>query len=163
MCGIAGIISGDSAKVTKGALKKMTDIIHYRGPDGEQYWINSEKNVGFGHRRLSIIDLSHEADQPMHYLDRYSIIFNGEIYNYIELKEILIKQGYKFTTSSDTEVLMALYDRYKENCLQFLDGMFAFVIYDEEKKEIFVARDRFGEKPFFYNYDPGKHLIFGSE
>ena len=102
-----------------------------------------------GHRRLSIIDLSHEADQPMHYLGRYSIIFNGEIYNYIELKEILLKQGYKFTTSSDTEVLMALYDRDKENCLQFLDGMFSFVIYDDEKKEIFAARDRFGEKPFF--------------
>ena len=149
MCGIGGIISKDPNEVTIERLKKMTDIIHYRGPDGEGHWINSGKNVGLGHRRLSIIDLSHEADQPMHYLGRYSIIFNGEIYNYIELKEILLKQGYKFTTSSDTEVLMALYDRDKENCLQFLDGMFSFVIYDDKKKEIFAARDRFGEKPFF--------------
>src|ERR1051325_2776928 len=99
MCGIVGIISKDAAEVTTERLKKMTVIIHYRGPDGEGHWTNSDKNVGLGHRRLSIIDLSHEADQPMHYLGRYSIIFNGEIYNYIELKEILIKQGYKFTTS----------------------------------------------------------------
>jgi len=162
MCGIAGIISKDRDKVTTELLKKMTGIIHYRGPDGEGHWINQGKNVGLGHRRLSIIDLSPEAAQPMHYLDRYSIIFNGEIYNYIELKEILLKQGYKFTTSSDTEVLMALYDRYKENCLQFLDGMFSFVIYDDSKKEIFAARDRFGEKPFFYNYEPGKPALNNS-
>lgn len=163
MCGIGGIISKYPDEVTIERLKKMTDIIHYRGPDGDGHWINSSKNVGLGHRRLSIIDLSHEADQPMHYLGRYSIVFNGEIYNYIELKEILLKQGYTFKTSSDTEVLIALYDRDKESCLQLLDGMFAFVIYDDRKKEIFAARDRFGEKPFFYNYEPGKHFIFGSE
>ena len=130
MCGIAGIISKDPNDVTIERLKKMTDTIHYRGPDGEGHWINSDKNIGFGHRRLSIIDLSHEAAQPMHYLGRYSIVFNGEIYNYIELKKILVKQGYPFITSSDTEVLMALYDRDKEDCLQLLDGMFAFAIYD---------------------------------
>ncbi|MEO6706158.1 MAG: asparagine synthase (glutamine-hydrolyzing), partial [Ginsengibacter sp.] len=163
MCGIAGIISKDPNDVTIERLKKMTDTIHYRGPDGEGHWINSDKNIGFGHRRLSIIDLSHEAAQPMHYLGRYSIVFNGEIYNYIELKEILVKQGYTFITSSDTEVLMALYDRDKEDCLQLLDGMFSFVIYDDKNKEIFIARDRFGEKPFFYNYVPGKYFIFGSE
>src|SRR5450631_2793974 len=116
MCGIGGIISKYPNEVTIERLKKMTDIIHYRGPDGEGHWINSDKNVGLGHRRLSIIDLSHEADQPMHYLGRYSITFNGEIYNYIEIKEILLKQGYNFTTLSDTEVLLALYDRERENC-----------------------------------------------
>lgn len=163
MCGIAGIISKDRNDVTVEWLKKMTDIIHYRGPDGEGHWINSDKNVGLGHRRLSIIDLSQEAAQPMHYLGRYSIVFNGEIYNYIELKEILVRQGYTFITSSDTEVLMALYDRDKEDCLQLLDGMFSFAIYDHKNKEVFIARDRFGEKPFFYNYVPGKHFIFGSE
>lgn len=163
MCGIAGIVSIDTNKMTKSLIKKMTDIIHYRGPDGDGHWINSDTNVGLGHRRLSIIDLSHEADQPMHYLGRYSIVFNGEIYNYIELKEILVKQGYLFKTSSDTEVLLALYDREKENCLQFLDGMFSFVIYDDEKKEIFAARDRFGEKPFYYSYKPGEYFLFGSE
>ncbi len=163
MCGIAGIISKSPNDVTIERLKKMTGIIDYRGPDGEGQWINSSNNAGLGHRRLSIIDLSHEADQPMHYLNRYSIVFNGEIYNYIELKEILAKQGYLFKTSSDTEVLLALYHRDKENCLHFLDGMFSFVIYDDEEKEIFAARDRFGEKPFYYSYKPGEYFLFGSE
>ncbi len=163
MCGIAGIVSCNPNEVTLERLKKMTGIIHYRGPDGEGHWINTEKNVGLGHRRLSIIDLSHDADQPMHFMDQYSIVFNGEIYNYIELKDILTKQGYIFKTSSDTEVILALYDRDKENCLQLLDGMFSFAIYDAANKEVFVARDRFGEKPFFYNYVPGKRFVFGSE
>lgn len=163
MCGIAGIVSVNKKDVSIERLKLMTDIIAYRGPDGEDQWINGNGNVGFGHRRLSIIDLTHNADQPMHYMDRYTIVFNGEIYNYIELKEKLIKQGYSFKTESDTEVLMALYDREKENCLPMLDGMFSFVIYDNEKKEIFAARDRFGEKPFYYSYEHGKHFIFGSE
>lgn len=163
MCGIAGILSRDSSQITSHKLKKMTDIIAHRGPDGEGQWISSNGQAGLAHRRLSIIDLSHEADQPMHYLDRYSIVFNGEIYNYIELKETLIKQGYQFKTQSDTEVLMALYDRDKENCLQLLDGMFAFVIYDATDNTAFCARDRFGEKPFFYSYEKGKHFYFGSE
>ena len=163
MCGIAGILSKDRSEITIERLQKMTSIISYRGPDGDGHWLNPERTVGLGHRRLSIIDLSHAADQPLHYLDRYSIVFNGEIYNYIEIKEILIKQGYKFATSSDTEVLMALYDRDQENCLQLLDGMFSFVIYDDKKKELFAARDRFGEKPFYYSYEPGKYFIFGSE
>ena len=163
MCGIAGIISVDKNEVFQDRLKSMTNAIAYRGPDGEGHWISENGNVGFGHRRLSIIDLSHNADQPMHYLDRYTIIFNGEIYNYIELKQILIQQGYLFKTESDTEVLMALYDKEKENCLSLLDGMFSFVIYDNERNEIFAARDRFGEKPFFYSYEPGKYFVFGSE
>ena len=117
MCGIAGIVSANTSKLHKDRLKLMTNVIAHRGPDGEGHWINENGNVGLGHRRLSIIDLIHEADQPMHYLNRYSIIFNGEIYNYIELKEILHTQGYTFRTSSDTEVLMAMYDRDKEDCL----------------------------------------------
>ena len=141
----------------------MTDSISHRGPDGEGHWIAVNGQVGIGHRRLSIIDLSHEADQPMHYLGRYSIVFNGEIYNYIELREILLKQGYSFKTQSDTEVLMALYDRHKEDCLKYLDGMFSFVLYDAKENSIFCARDRFGEKPFFYSYEKGKHFLFGSE
>ncbi len=163
MCGIAGVISVNNNDVNKQRLKKMTDIIAHRGPDGEGHWVSNNGNVGLGHRRLSIIDLSHEADQPMHYLGRYHLVFNGEIYNYLELKDTLVKQGYVFKTSSDTEVLLALYDRDKENCLRLLDGMFSFVIYDEKENEIFAARDRFGEKPFFYNYEPGKHFLFGSE
>ncbi|HUZ59158.1 MAG TPA: asparagine synthase (glutamine-hydrolyzing) [Hanamia sp.] len=163
MCGIAGIISVNENEIFQQRLKSMTDIIAYRGPDGEGQWISENGKVGLGHRRLSIIDLSLNARQPMHYLSRYSIIFNGEIYNYIELKQMLIKEGYSFKTESDTEVLMALYDKEKENCLSLLDGMFSFVIYDNEKDEIFATRDRFGEKPFYYSYEPGKRFIFGSE
>ena len=163
MCGIAGIVSKNPTEISKDRLKQMTDIISHRGPDGEGQWISENGMVGLGHRRLSIIDLSHEADQPMHYLDRYSIVFNGEIYNYIELRATLLTQGYQFKTQSDTEVLMALYDRDKEQCLQLLDGMFSFVLYDSKENLIFCARDRFGEKPFFYSYEKGKHFLFGSE
>jgi asparagine synthase (glutamine-hydrolysing) len=141
----------------------MTDAIAYRGPDGEDQWISDNGNVGLGHRRLSIIDLSHNGDQPMHYLDRYTIVFNGEIYNYIELRHSLNQKGYAFKSQSDTEVLLALYDHKKQDCLSLIDGMFAFVIYDRSTNEIFAARDRFGEKPFYYSYVPGKYFLFGSE
>jgi asparagine synthase (glutamine-hydrolysing) len=163
MCGIAGIISLDTNETTINRLKAMTDSIAHRGPDGEGHWISENSQVGFGHRRLSIIDLSQDANQPMHYSDRYTIVFNGEIYNYIELKEMLSKKGYTFKTKSDTEVLMALYDHKKESCLPLLDGMFSFAIYDKEENEIFIARDRFGEKPFYYSHVPGKYFLFGSE
>ena len=163
MCGIAGVISRNPGDVHSGRLKQMTDIISHRGPDGDGQWIAENGNVGFGHRRLSILDLSALGSQPMHYLDRYTIVFNGEIYNYLEIKETLIKQGYRFHTTCDTEVLMAIYDRDKEACLQYLDGMFAFAIYDKVQNSIFIARDRFGEKPFFYSYEAGKSFVFGSE
>ncbi|MBL0055596.1 MAG: asparagine synthase (glutamine-hydrolyzing) [Chitinophagaceae bacterium] len=163
MCGIAGLIAADGREVSLLRVKKMTDSISHRGPDGEGHWISPNGKLALGHRRLSIIDLSHEADQPMHYLDRYTLIFNGEIYNYVELKETLQKQGYRFKTASDTEVLLALYHRDRENCLSSLDGMFAFVIYDEQENTVFAARDRFGEKPFFYSHQPGGFFLFGSE
>ncbi|MDP1725754.1 MAG: asparagine synthase (glutamine-hydrolyzing) [Bacteroidota bacterium] len=163
MCGIAGILSLNPNEVTQIRLKKMTDCIAHRGPDGEGQWISEDSKVGFGHRRLSIIDLSEHARQPMHYMNRYTITYNGEIYNYIELRDRLLKEGYSFETSSDTEVLMALYDRDKEKCLKSLDGMFAFAIYDAKEKTVFCARDRFGEKPFHYYYEKGKCFIFGSE
>lgn len=163
MCGIAGIIASNPELIHTSGLKAMTDTIAHRGPDGEGHWISSNGKVGLGHRRLSIIDLSHEADQPMHYMDRYSIVFNGEIYNYVELKENLLKEGYHFKTQSDTEVLMALYHKHGEKCLGLLDGMFAFVLYDAETNTAFCARDRFGEKPFFYNYKKGEYFYFGSE
>lgn len=163
MCGIAGIVSKDPSEISLGRVKKMTDSIVHRGPDGEGQWLSDDGKVGLGHRRLSIIDLSVHANQPMHYLDRYSIVFNGEIYNYIELRETLLKQGYTFHTASDTEVLMALYDRDKENCLQLLDGMFSFAIYDKKEHRVFCAVDRFGEKPFHYHHKPGHIFFFGSE
>jgi asparagine synthase (glutamine-hydrolysing) len=161
MCGIAGIINKNE-KVEFNQLKKMTDIIQHRGPDGEGHWI--KKNIGLGHRRLSIIDLSENASQPMHsFCDKYVIILNGEIYNYIEIKETLLKKGYKFHSESDTEVLLNLYIEKGEKCLADLDGMFAFAIYNKQKQQLFCARDRFGEKPFYYYYEPGKTFIFASE
>ena len=150
MCGIAGIISPDKNILNNAVLKNMADSLAHRGPDGEGFWINKDHSVGFAHRRLSIIDLSQAAAQPMHYLQQYSIVYNGEIYNYIELKRELKKSGYHFNTESDTEVILAAYDCYKERCLQYFDGMFAFCIWDEKEQCLFAARDRFGEKPFYY-------------
>jgi len=163
MCGIAGII-----KIGKGVehfeIKNMTDVIAHRGPDGEGHWLNPAKNVALGHRRLSIIDLSNHAAQPMHFSnDRFTITFNGEIYNYVELRSKLVAQGIKFQSQSDTEVLLALYATKKEACLEDLDGMFAFAIWDEEEKKLFCARDRFGEKPLHYYFEEGKEFIFSSE
>ena len=140
----------------------MTDALMHRGPDGEGVWLNESGTVALGHRRLSILDLSEAASQPMHYRNRYTIIHNGEIYNYIELKENLIKKGYSFRTSSDTEIITAAYDCYKEECLQLFDGMFAFAIWDEQEQQLFAARDRFGEKPFYYFADD-EQLLFASE
>ena len=162
MCGIAGILSYKT-KPELNQLKLMTDELIHRGPDGEGQWINEKANIGLGHRRLSIIDLSQAGAQPMHYANnRYTISFNGEIYNYIELKQELIKKGYQFKTQTDTEVLLALYDAEKENCLKKIDGMFAFAIWDEKEQILFCARDRFGEKPFFYYHDNDR-FVFASE
>lgn len=163
MCGIAGIIQVDKF-YTQDHLRKMTDAISQRGPDGEGYWQTDSENVLFGHRRLAIIDLSDAAAQPFHYLDRYVVLHNGEIYNYIELREELKKKGYVFQTRSDTEVLVAAFDCWKENCLEQFDGMFAFAIWDKKDQEFFAARDRFGEKPFHYIYEENKKiLLFASE
>jgi len=162
MCGIAGIISPKSFALSLPALKRMADSLAHRGPDGEGFWINDISNAGFAHRRLAIIDLSDEAAQPMHYLDRYTIVYNGEIYNYIELRKELKKAGYHFKTGSDTEVILAAYDFYKEQCVQYFDGMFAFAIWDDQEQQLFAARDRFGEKPFYY-YAEKNMFAFASE
>lgn len=164
MCGIAGILSPDTKSVTRQRLQRMTDVLQHRGPEGDGFWISEEGTVGFGHRRLSIIDLSVAAAQPMHYLDRYTITYNGEIYNYLEIKETLENKGYHFTSHSDTEVVLAAYACYGKECLQHFDGMFAFAIYDTHDKCLFCARDRFGEKPFYYHYSyPRTQFVFGSE
>lgn len=162
MCGIAGII-GHPGSIRPEVLKRMTDEIAHRGPDGDGNWVAADSSVGLGHRRLAIIDLSDAGKQPMFYANgRYSITFNGEIYNYVELREELVKEGVKFVSHSDTEVLLALFDKKKEKCLDSLDGMFAFAIWDEKEKRLFCARDRFGEKPFYYSDHEGK-LYFASE
>lgn len=159
MCGIIAIINKN--KVTeKTVIKRMADSISHRGPDAEGFF--QYKNVNLAHLRLSIIDLSDSGKQPMHYQNRYTITFNGEVYNYIELKEELIKKGYLFSTQTDTEVIMAAYDCWGENCLTRFNGMWAFVLIDRHKDEIFISRDRFGKKPLYY-YQDNSVLIFASE
>lgn len=162
MCGLAGIVSKNALLVTNERLRKMTDSLAHRGPDGEGHWINPSGNAAFGHRRLSIIDLSDTGTQPMHYLNRYTIIHNGEIYNYTELKEELQKKGYSFYSKTDTEVIAAAYDCWEDDCVEHFDGMFAFAVWDEESKTMFAARDRFGEKPFYY-YSDDQQFVFASE
>jgi asparagine synthase (glutamine-hydrolysing) len=162
MCGIAGILSPDPVNVSRERLQKMTDAIAHRGPDGEGAWISASGLIGLGHRRLSIIDLSPAAAQPMHYRDRYTIIHNGEIYNYREIRDLLQSKHYTFSSRSDTEVILAAYDYYGPGCLQYFDGMFAFAIWDEQEKQLFLARDRFGEKPLFF-YRDAAQFLFASE
>ncbi len=167
MCGIAGIISPYSAFVKQHSLQAMANALQHRGPAGEGFWINDQTTVGFAHRRLCIIDLSAAAGQPFHYL-HYTVIFNGEIYNYIELKQILQRAGYTFFTATDTEVIPAAYDHWGEACLQHFDGMFAFALYDAKQQTAFIARDRFGEKPLYYypvykNRGKFEQIIFASE
>lgn len=161
MCGIAGILGFNQTPVSETKLKAMTDVIVHRGPDGFGEWTNTAGNISLGHRRLSIIDLSSAGHQPMSFM-HFTITFNGEIYNYIELKKELVLKGYKFKTESDTEVLLMQYHLKGAKCLKDFDGMFSFAIWDDEKKELFCARDRFGEKPFYYALQ-NNHLIFGSE
>lgn len=163
MCGIAGIYSKKQTFVKDLHLKKMSDVLQHRGPDNTGIWINETENIGFAHTRLSIIDLSPSGHQPMLYdKGRYVITFNGEIYNYIELRTELIKKGFEFKTSSDVEVLLALYALKKEECIKEIDGMFSFAIWDDLEKTLFCCRDRFGEKPFFFFKDKDS-FIFASE
>jgi asparagine synthase (glutamine-hydrolysing) len=152
----------ENRSLLMGKLKQMTDSLAHRGPDGEGYWISPDEKVALGHRRLSIIDLSEAGHQPMIYLNRYIIIHNGEIYNFIELREELKKKGYHFSSQTDTEVIAASYDCWEEDCINHFDGMFAFAIWDEEDEVLFAARDRFGEKPFFY-YSGNSTFLFASE
>ncbi|WP_323592757.1 asparagine synthase (glutamine-hydrolyzing) [Aliarcobacter butzleri] len=158
MCGITGIIKKELNQ--KNDIKKMTEIIKHRGPDGYGYYYG--ENFVFGHRRLSIVDLSSAGHQPMKYLEKYVITFNGEIYNYLELRKTLEELGYKFKTDTDTEVIMASYDYWGKDCLNKFNGMWSFVIYNSENKVFFISRDRFGKKPlFFYKIDDS--FIFASE
>lgn len=162
MCGIAGILS-PKKDISKSVLQKMSDKIAHRGPDGDGFWINKTKNVGFGHRRLAILDLSDDGNQPMHYVDgRYTIVFNGEIYNFLEIRERLAKKGFEFKSECDTEVLLANFHDKGADCVRDFDGMFAFAIWDEAEQKLFCARDRFGEKPFYYTIYDGA-FYFASE
>lgn len=162
MCGIAGILSADTNRISAQRLQDMTTSLAHRGPDGEGIWISGSGLAGLGHRRLSIIDLTPAGAQPMHYLDRYTIIHNGELYNHPELRSLLQSKGYTFHSRTDTEVIVASYAHFGPDCLRYFDGMFAFAIWDETEKKLFLARDRFGEKPLFFYHD-GDQLLFASE
>jgi len=161
MCGITGKFVFKDTIVEKGLIKKMADTIIYRGPDDEG--IYCAPHIGLGQRRLAIIDLNKSATAPLSNEDSTVwIVFNGEIYNYQILREKLITQGHVFKTHSDTEVIIHLYEQFGAECLQHLRGMFAFTIWDSNKKIIFAARDRLGKKPYFYKKS-GTSFIFGSE
>lgn len=170
MCGICGKISpGQSSKIDEDLIRKMCSVLKHRGPDDEGFYINTVKNpaakvkVGLGHRRLSIIDLSSAGHQPMSNEDgTLWIVFNGEIYNFLELRENLAKQGHKFRSRTDTEVVLHLYEEKNTECLKELRGGFAFAIWDAKKSRLFAARDRVGKKPFYYVYK-NQTLTFASE
>lgn len=162
MCGIAGFIDF-SKKSGTDILQRMTDVMQHRGPNDAGYEVfgHTAANIGLGQRRLSILDLSSGGHQPMHF-GQYTIIFNGEIYNFKEIRKDLEKIGYTFHSGSDTEVLLKGYDAWKEQVLDRCIGMFAFVIYDERQDKVILCRDRAGVKPLYYFWD-GNILLFASE
>ncbi|MCA1624708.1 MAG: asparagine synthase (glutamine-hydrolyzing) [Acidobacteria bacterium] len=161
MCGIVGIANANSRAASREIIERMNACIVHRGPDDDGFYVN--ENVGLAMRRLSIIDIAH-GQQPIRNQDKTAwIVFNGEIYNFQELRANLEKQGDTFYTNSDTEVILHLYDKYGADCVQYLRGMFAFAIWDERDKSLFVARDRVGKKPLLYSHQSNGDLIFGSE
>jgi asparagine synthase (glutamine-hydrolysing) len=159
MCGLAGIIAKQGQPELK-YLRAMLDLSKHRGPDDNGVYLDGA--VGLGHNRLAIIDLTAQGHQPFFYQDRYALVFNGEIYNYLELRQELAASGYKFLTQTDTEVIPAAYDHWGAECLRHFNGMWAFALYDKKTKTVFAARDRFGIKPFYY-YNTPEYLAFASE
>ncbi|GAA4739518.1 asparagine synthase (glutamine-hydrolyzing) [Flavisolibacter ginsenosidimutans] len=162
MCGIAGIVAKQVAQDAQQQVRKATAVLAHRGPEEENFWTNNDQTVFFGHRRLCILDLSKAASQPMGYAGRYTLVYNGEIYNYRELRKELEAEGCSFHSQSDTEVVLVAYAAWGSSCLQRFDGAFAFAIWDEKEQILFAARDRFGEKPFFFFYD-NEQFVFASE
>lgn len=161
MCGITGIFNVMGQPVPIHVLRKMTNVLSHRGPDGEGFW--SHSCVGFGHRRLAIIDLSPAGHQPMQNEDAtLSIVFNGEIYNFQEIRALLESKGYRFRSRTDTEVVLYSYQEWGRECVTRFNGMFAFAIWDDRACELFLARDRYGIKPLYYYFRNGVFL-FGSE
>ena len=160
MCGIGGIINKNNKSVEELLIHQMTDIIAHRGPDSSGSYLY--KNIAFGHRRLSILDLSSSGHQPMKYLDDLVITYNGEIYNFIEIREELIQKGYIFDSNSDTEVILKAYHCWGKTCVNYFNGMWSFSILDIKQKIVFCSRDRFGVKPFYY-IENNDLFSFGSE
>ena len=161
MCGIVGIFNLNGEPVSPVQLRQMTDAISHRGPDGEGFYLDSF--VGLGHRRLAIIDLSPAGHQPMMTEDKqYALTYNGEIYNFRELKTELEKRGHRFRSRTDSEVVLYAYVEWGPACVERFNGMFALAIWDKTKQELFLARDRYGVKPLYYSFQ-GSTFFFGSE
>ena len=162
MCGIAGFTRSASTEGNLALLQRMGEAIAHRGPDDHGEFLND--SIGLAHRRLAIIDLSEDGAQPMHSVcGRYTIVFNGEIYNFQELRTQYAEKGYVFRSRTDTEVILAAYSFHGEACLKQLHGMFAFAIWDEYKKTLFLARDRIGKKPLYWWHGGDDRLAFASE
>jgi asparagine synthase (glutamine-hydrolysing) len=162
MCGILGA-SFSKGSINREAFQDALEMLSHRGPDSTGVWFNDSENDALGFKRLSIIDLTKNGDQPLESMcGNYKIIFNGEIYNFKSLREILLNKGYTFNSSSDTEVLLKSYMEWGVKCLHKIDGMFAFAIYDSLSKSIFAARDLAGQKPLYYSIYKGS-IIFASE
>ena len=162
MCGIYGIYSREFLGESKlRRVHDIGDVLKHRGPDGEGFWYKD--NIALGHRRLSIIDVTDSGVQPMHYKKgRYTIAYNGEIYNFIELRNKLKQEGYVFNSNTDTEVIIAAYDFWGENCLDKFNGMWAFSLWDSKEKILLLSKDRFGVKPLYYSQE-GNDIVFASE
>jgi asparagine synthase (glutamine-hydrolysing) len=159
MCGIAGICQKHFSPVDEGLIKTMLHSIAHRGPDDEGVYVY--QNIGIGHRRLSIIDTSEAGHQPMRYRNLV-ITYNGEIYNYLEIREKLLDRGHTFVTRTDTEVILHAYEEWGKDCVHHFNGMWAFTLLDQSKKILFCSRDRFGIKPFYY-YEDNQVFVFASE
>lgn len=162
MCGITGIWNLNGKTLEMNTLRKFTDSISHRGPDGSGYELLNDNNLGFGHRRLSILDLSEAGKQPM-FNENLVISFNGEIYNFIEIRRELITSGEKFISETDTEVILKAYKKWGKDCLNKFNGMFAIAIWDVNNKELILIRDRFGVKPLYYLFIPNVIFAFASE
>src|SRR5687768_7273817 len=161
MCGITGIWHLDRSSLSIEKLRQFNDSLSHRGPDGSGYYLDKHEGVGLGHRRLSVLDLSEDGKQPMSFAGgRYHITYNGEIYNFIELRDELITKGYEFISDTDTEVILAAYHCWGNDCLHRFNGMWAFAIWDSRDKSLFLARDRFGVKPLHYTFSSGKLFAF---
>jgi len=161
MCGITGILNFDQQPVSSSKIKLMTDSIIHRGPDGEGQW--TDNHIGLGHRRLAIIDLSPAGHQPMQTRDgRYILTYNGEVYNFKELRIELESLGYQFHSNTDSEVVLNAFAEWKDRCVEKFNGMFAFAIWDKKNQKLFLARDRYGIKPLYY-YKTNQTIVFGSE
>ena len=162
MCGISGYISKTNL-VAENGIKHTLELMKKRGPDSQNFYLNSDgsKQLALLHSRLNIIDLNERANQPF-FDEHFVIVFNGEIYNYLEIKTKLEKKNYKFKTSSDTEVLLKSFQEYGEKCVDHFIGMWAFAIWDIKKKKLFLSRDPFGEKPLYYFLNESG-FFFGSE